>query len=286
MHEAIEEAGKFFRRELLRASVGWPVQFLKERGLENTLRPGASWKIGYAPDSWSRLTDHLQKRGFDFATLVRAGLMTWTDEGAAIDRHRDRIMFISRNERLAPAGFVGIDREGQVRSLTPETPVHHSSNVLVGLQEQIDLLSSGATPVVVDHPMDAMALEELSRSTAKEYAGIPLCGSPVSTAQARMLARYSETDRVIVMVPADRDGRQRAIGASLDLALYFDRTRIIPLPRDSAMSSLVHSPSERQTLLTYLSLSRPLTGHRDGLNDNGTQHTSLGIDDPDPDLSP
>jgi DNA primase len=76
MYEAIEEAGKFFRRQLLLATGGWPSEFLQDRGLKNTLVPGASWKIGYAPDSWSRLTDHLQKRGFELATLVRAGLTT------------------------------------------------------------------------------------------------------------------------------------------------------------------------------------------------------------------
>lgn len=287
MHEAIEEAGKFFRRELLRANNGWPPRFLRERGLEKTLAPGATWKIGYAPDSWARLTDHLQKREFELATLVRAGLTTWSDEGAAIDRHRDRIVFISRDERLAPVGFVGIGRDGEVRSLTPETQVHRPSNALVGLQEQIDLLSNGATPVIVDRPTDAMAIEELSRLTTKKYVGIPLCESPVSTAQARMLARYSETDHAIVMVPAEgQASRQRANGTAIDLALFFDRIQTVPLPRGDAMSSLTDSPSGRQTLLTHLSLARPLTGHRNGVNANGAQHTSLGIDDPGPDLSP
>jgi hypothetical protein len=286
VHEAIREASRYFRRELLRATGGWTSRFLKDRGLENTAAPGATWKIGYAPDSYSRLTDHLRKGGFDLPTLVWAGLMTWTDEGAAVDRHRDRIMFLSRNERLEPVGFVGIDRDGRVASRTPETAVHHPSNVLVGVQEQIDLLSSGATPVIVDTLTDALAIEELSRTTTKEYVGISLCESPVSSAQARMLARYSETDQAIVMIPKEQDGRERATGASLDLALFFDRIRVIPLPSDDAMSTLTHSPRERQTMLTYLSLARPLTGHRNGVNDNGTQHTSLEIDDLDPGLSP
>ncbi|WP_020391728.1 hypothetical protein [Kribbella catacumbae] len=286
LHEAIEEAGKFFRRELLRATSGWPSQFLSDRGLEKVLTPGATWKVGYAPDSWSRLTDHLQKRGFELATLVRAGLTTWSDEGAAIDRHRDRIVFISRDERMSPVGFVGIDRDGQARPLAPESAVHRPSNALIGLHEQIDLLSKGATPVIVDHPTDAMAIEELSRSTTGKYVGIPLCESPISSAQARMLARYSETDHAIVMVPPKGASRQRAIGTSLDLALFFDRIRAIPLPSDDAISTLAHSPDERQFLLTYLSLARPLTGHRNGLNDNGTRHPSLGIDDPGPGLSP
>jgi hypothetical protein len=284
IREAITEASRYFRAELLRATADWPARFLKDWGLENAVAPGATWKIGYAPDSYSRLTDHLQKSGFDFATLIRAGLMTWTDEGSPIDRHRDQIMFVSRNDRLEPVSFVGIDREGRVASQAPPTAAHHPSNALVGVYEQMDLLYTGATPVIVDKLTDALAIEELSRTTTKGYAGIPLCESPLSSAQARMLARYSETDHAIVMIPTVRAGRERAVGASLDLALFFDRIRVIPLPPDDAMSTLTHSPRERQTMLTYLSLARPLTGHQNGANDNGTQHTSLEIEDPGPGL--
>ena len=286
LHAANYEACKFFRRELLQATGGWPLEYLRDRGLENVLTPGASWKIGYAPDSWSRLADHLQKQGFPLTTLVLAGLTSCTDDGAPIDRYRDQLMIVSRDLRLAPVGFVGIGRDGQVRSLTPATPLHRPSNVLVGLMEQIDLLSGGATVVIVDHPMDAIALEQLSRSTTKQYVGIPLCESPMSTAQARMLARYSETDRVILMVPTETESRQRAVGTSIDLAFFFDRIRVLSLPPGFAMSDVVRSPGGRQALVEYLASSKPLTGHGNGLNDNGTQHTSLGLEDPGPDLSP
>jgi hypothetical protein len=93
-----------------------------------------------------------------------------------------------------------------------------------------------------------------------------------------MLARYSATDQAIVMIPKEQNGRERTTGASRDLALFFDRIRVIPLPPDDALSTLTHSPRERQTMLTYLSLTRPVTGHRRGVNDNGTQHTSLVFD--------
>jgi hypothetical protein len=284
--EAIREAAKYFRRELLRATAGWPLRFLRDRGLGNATVPAASWRVGYAPESYSRLTDYLQKSGFGFATLVRAGLMTWTDEGAPVDRYRDRLMFISRNDQMDPVGFVAINREGRVDSLPPETAMFHPSNGLVGLQEQSDLLDIGATPVIVDSPTDAMAIEELSRSTAKEYVGVALCESPMSTAQMRILARHSQTDRVIVTLSSEKSSRQRTTNAALDLPLFFDRVDALPLPRGDAMSSLAHSPSERLTLQTYLALARPLTGYKHGVNLNGTQHTSLEIEDPGPGLGP
>jgi DNA primase len=58
--------------------------------------------------------------------------MTWTDEGAPIDRYRDRIMFISRNEQMNPVGLVAVDRDGRVDSLPAENAMFHPSNGLVG----------------------------------------------------------------------------------------------------------------------------------------------------------
>ncbi|GAA1602439.1 hypothetical protein GCM10009789_65680 [Kribbella sancticallisti] len=210
--------------------------------------------------------------------------MRWTDDGAPIDRYRNRLMLVARDQRLAPTGFVGIDRAGRPELLTPTTPVHRPSNALVGMEEQIDLLQHGATAVVVDDPMDAMVIEQVSRSTTKQYVGIPLCESPMSTAQARMLRRYSETDRVIVMMPTDKESRQRAVGAALDLAFFFDRIRVLSRPSGHAMNYVAQSPSGGRSMLEYLSLSKPLTGHQNGLNDNVTDHTSLGLEDPGPNL--
>jgi DNA primase len=284
IHAATEQASLFFRRELLRATDGWPSQFLKDRGLEAILNPGATWKIGYAPDGWSQLTDHLQKKGFGYTTQIRAGLMSWTDDGSPVDTHRDQLMLVSRDQRMNAVGFVGISRDGHARAVTPVSRVHLPSMSLVGVQEQIDLLGNGATAVIVDHPADAIALEQLSRATTKAYVGIPLCGALISPAQAQMLARYSEVDRVVVVVPRELAERERMIDTSLGLAPYFDRIRVVAPPPGRSVAALAQSPSGREQLLINLSMARPLVGHHDGLNDNGTQHTSLNIDEPGPDL--
>jgi DNA primase len=105
-------AARFFRRELLRATYGWPAKYLNDAGIAQVLETGSTWQVGYAPDTWSNLVDHLQSEGFSHATMVRAGLMTWTDGGDAVDRYRDQLMFVARDHRLAPAGFVGLGQDG------------------------------------------------------------------------------------------------------------------------------------------------------------------------------
>ncbi|WP_329000903.1 hypothetical protein OHA18_41540 [Kribbella sp. NBC_00709] len=244
-------AARFFRRELLRATDGWPSGYLKEAGIEQVLSTDSTWKVGYAPDTWSNLVDHLQSEGFSHATMVRAGLMRWTEDGDAVDRYRDELVLVARDHKLLPAGFIGIGPDGGVRSLTPATAVHRSSNVLVGIDEQMDLLRGGAMPVIVDDPAGAIAVSEMSRQLDGQWAGIPVCGDGLSTAQTRMLRKFSLTDSVGVVVGGDERSQRRAVGFIPDLMLHYDRVRAVALPGSlREFTSLDSAPKRLHELLT------------------------------------
>jgi hypothetical protein len=45
----------------------------------------------------------------------------------------------------------------------------------VGVAEQLDLLSEGAVPLLVNDPLDALAIERISRLAIGRWAGIPQC---------------------------------------------------------------------------------------------------------------
>jgi hypothetical protein len=126
-------ASKFFRLELLRANTGWAIDQLKERGADEVLSTESTWKIGYAPESSARLVDHLRARGFDFRTLIRAGLADWSEDGRPIDQFRDQLMLLTRDERLDPVGFVGIGPGAQPTFVTtPMTLIHRPSTCTRG----------------------------------------------------------------------------------------------------------------------------------------------------------
>jgi DNA primase len=276
LHEANAEAAIFYRQELLQTTAAWPVALLKDWCVEEALDPGSGWQIGYAPDSSTRAIDHLQKKGFGRETLMRAGLMSWTSDGRVVDRYRDQLVVVSRDQRLDPVGFVGIGRDGEARPITPQTPVHRPSEALVGVLEQIDLLEAGATAVIVDHPLDAIAIDLSARySKGKGYVGIPLFGSAVSDAQAQTLRQYSATDRVIVTVLPDHVAAERAVRNALDLSLVFERVRVLQRPPEPLLANL-----GELELLADILVAPPANSPKD----IGNQHYSLGIEDPGPSL--
>lgn len=256
-------ASRFFRRELLRANVGWPIEQLEARGAGEVLSTEATWKVGYAPDSYTRLTDHLREKGFDFRTLIRAGLTEWTEVGTAVDVFRDQLMVLARDERLDPVGFVGIGQGTKPAfAASPTTLIHRPSNALVGIEEQLDILTDGAFVVVVNDPLDAMAIENLGRMAGERWAGVPLCGSQMSSAQAKTLYRYTVTDTVIVALDGDQSWRRTAVAALPDLSYFYKRVRAVEIPQGHTPSSLLQIEDGPQRLYDAMVATRPLEDYK------------------------
>lgn len=118
------------------------------------------------------MVDHTRLQGFEADSVRNAGLGLLSRRGRLLDQFRDQLMFQARNERLEPVGFVGMALPVQYAP-SPATRVHRSSGGLVGIAEQLDLLSEGAAPVLVDYPLDAIAIARISRLTMARRAVDP-----------------------------------------------------------------------------------------------------------------
>ena len=189
-------------------------------------------------------------------------------------------MFVCRNSRMASTGFVAVGKSGELHQVTPATPIHRPADVLVGILEQIDLLKQGATPVIVDHPIDAMAIGQLSLTTTRRYVGIPMAGSPMSIVQAQTLARYGRCDRVIVMARTEAEGRRPGIGLHQDPSRFFGHVLTVQRPPGDVMSGLVRTAVDRDDVLRSLSVATPLRSHRNVVNDDGIHCLSPSAVDP------
>jgi DNA primase catalytic core len=139
--------------------------------------------------------------------MIITGVATVASTGRLIDRFRNRVVFpiIHDGEVL---GFIGrrhphlsdIDRAGPKYLNTGETPLFHKGAQLYAVLQ--DKLSTGAIPVLVEGPMDAIAVTLASRG---RYIGVTPLGTSLTEEQAAQLAGIGV--HPVVATDADAAGR-------------------------------------------------------------------------------
>ena len=170
----------------------------------------ARFRPGQAPAGWTNLVDHLRGRGVSDAEMLATGVATEASTGRLIDRFRDRVMFpvIHQGEVL---GFVGrrrpdltdADKAGPKYLNTADTPLFHKGAQLFGVVDE--LLAEGAVPVIVEGPMDAVAV---TIASAGLYLGVAPLGTSLTDEQTAQLAAVGRDP--IVATDADLAGQVAA----------------------------------------------------------------------------
>ncbi|WP_137121114.1 MobF family relaxase [Segeticoccus rhizosphaerae] len=145
---------------------------------------------GYAPAGWTQLVGHLRRRGVSDQEMLAAGVASTVRTGRLIDRFRDRVVLpiVHHGQVL---GFVGRrhpdrtdqDSAGPKYLNTPDTVLFHKGAQLYVAGP--DLLASGARPVLVEGPMDAIAI---TLATAGTHVGVASLGTALTQEQAAQLA--------------------------------------------------------------------------------------------------
>ncbi|HEY0949315.1 toprim domain-containing protein, partial [Nocardioides sp.] len=168
------------------------------------------FRPGQAPAGWTNLVDHLRGRSISDAEMLATGVATEASTGRLIDRFRDRVMFpvIHQGEVL---GFVGRrrphltddDKAGPKYLNTADTPLFHKGAQLFGVVDE--LLAEGAVPVIVEGPMDAVAV---TIASAGLYVGVAPLGTSLTDEQAAQLAAVGRDP--IVARDADLAGQVAA----------------------------------------------------------------------------
>ncbi len=188
----------------------WAQPYLAER-LRTDLTGDPYVLPGYAPAGWTRLVDHLRRHGVTDLELTESGLASVARTGRLIDRFRDRLVFpitrLAANGQLEPLGFVGrrhpdaTDQTGGPKYLnTPDTPLFHKGAQLYTVRA--DHLDSGAAPVLVEGPIDAIAVSLAGRG---HYIGAAPLGTSLTEEQAARLAATAMRTGISPIVATDAD---------------------------------------------------------------------------------
>ena len=208
IYEANREAARFFYAKLNSPEGKKGLDYLHSRNLSD--KTITKFGLGFAPDSWSALTDYLiNDKGFKPSELVEANLSMQSKKGSLIDRSRNRVMFPIidlRGNVVAFGGRIMTDEKPKYLN-TSDTPAFKKSYNLFALNKAKN--SKSDKLILCEGYMDVIAIHQ----AGFDYA-IATLGTALTPEQARIIKRY--TNNVILCYDADEAG-QKATSRAIEI---------------------------------------------------------------------
>lgn len=211
--EVMEQAVQYFRLQLKTGAGSAARDYLTKRGLREEMLQ--QFEVGFAPDGWQNLWDHLTGKGVQPDMILACGLgKPSTKGGKPYDVFRNRIMFPIRDPRGRCIAFGGraMDPNDNAKYLnSPETELFDKSRVLYNHGPAREAAGKGQALVVAEGYMDVIALCE-----AGFGAAVAPLGTAITEHHLNLLWRVAPEP--IVALDGDTAGLRAAM-RSIDLAL-------------------------------------------------------------------
>ena len=202
-------AYSFFSNSLKNAPDGVK-KYLSERDLSAELIK--KFGIGYAPQAWSELTDHLRNKKVSEQLLLNLGLARRAKSGDLIDAFRGRLIFPIWIDSRRIAGFGGRvipqvqladDHKPPKYINSPESPIYHKKKTLYGVPQALTCLRENSEVYLVEGYMDVVGLARVNVNNT-----VATCGTAVTEQHIRRLRLLVK--RVILLFDGDQAGRTAA----------------------------------------------------------------------------
>ena len=211
--EIMELALQYFRLQLNTSAGADARAYLSGRALSQQALD--RFEIGYAPDSWQGLWDHLTGKSVSEELILAAGLSKPSNKGKRpYDTFRNRIIFPIRDPQKRCIGFGGraMDPNDPAKYLnSPETELFDKGRSLYNHGPAREASGKGQSLIVAEGYMDVIALAE-----AGFGASVAPLGTAVTQTQLQLMWRIC--DEPIIALDGDTAGI-RAAQRVMDLAL-------------------------------------------------------------------
>jgi DNA primase len=232
--------------------------YLRRRGIgEEAVR---TFRLGFAPERWRDLLDHLGKKGISGQLAEQAGLVVQKaeqKEGGYYDRFRGRLMIPIEDADgrvIAFGGRLMQAVQGQPKYLnSPESPVYTKGNNLFGLSRTREAIRDKGFAILVEGYFDLIALWN-----AGITHGVATLGTALTRAQVDLLRRYAT--RVAAVFDPDAAGR-KALARSLELFLAGNvHARAVILPEGYDPDDYVRTQG-REKMEAALAQAQPMVDY-------------------------
>lgn len=202
-------AAKFFHSQLFTDRGRHALNYFLDRGL--TMETIRHFGLGFAPDDWRALKNHLNEQGFDDILLESANLLRRSDKNGKVsyyDNFRNRVIFPIIDPRGNVIAFGGrvLDDSKPKYINTSDTLVYKKSNGVFALN--FAKKGNDGKLIIAEGYMDVIALHQAGFTNA-----VACLGTALTKEQANLLSRYA--DEIILSYDADEAGQKataRALG--------------------------------------------------------------------------
>ncbi len=202
-----KEAARFFHQVLISPQGKPGLDYLLSRGL--TRRTITRFGLGYAPDSWDSLRNHLKGKGYSYEEMAKGALVNHNkNRDSYYDAFRGRVIFPIIDLRGNVIAFGGrILGEGGPKYLNSgDTPVFKKSRNLFAMN--FAKSSKENSLILCEGYLDVVSVHQAGFDNA-----VATLGTALTPEQARLISQY--TNQVILAYDSDGPGQaatRRAIG--------------------------------------------------------------------------
>jgi DNA primase len=254
LYDVTEAAAAWFESQFA-ANLGREARaYMEGRGVAaETLK---TFRIGFAPESRTRLKEAMIARKFDEKQLVEAGLLIAPEDGGpSYDRFRNRVIFPIMDNRGRVVAFGGRTMgDAAAKYLnSPETPLFHKGHLLYNMPGARPAARAADRVVVAEGYMDVIALAQ---------AGIKEAVAPLGTAvtEDQLALLWRMAPEPIFCFDGDSAGiraAERTVLRALPLLKAAHSLRIATLPKGEDPDTLIRGRGVG-AMQEVLSSARPL----------------------------
>ncbi len=212
LYQINEAAAQYFHDLLLSSPAGKKARdYVASRGL--SLETITNFQLGFSPNKWEALKQHLLEIGYAESVLLEAGLLVETEEGKKHDRFRNRLMFPIHDIRGHVIGFGARALDDSLPKYlnSPQTPTFDKSRSLYGINLAAQAIRQQELAVIVEGYTDVITAHQNGFDNV-----VASMGTAVTEKQVFTLKRL--TKNMVLSLDADAAGEE----ATLRCASYED----------------------------------------------------------------
>ena len=226
LYQVNEAAAQYFHDLLLSSPAGKKARdYVACRGL--SLETITNFQLGFSPNKWEALKQHLLEIGYAESVLLEAGLIVETEEGKKHDRFRNRLMFPIHDIKGHVIGFGAraLDDSMPKYLNSPQTPTFDKSRSLYGINLAAQAIRQQELAVIVEGYTDVITAHQNGFDNV-----VASMGTAITEKQIITLKRL--TKNMVLSMDADAAGEE-AMLRCVDYENILDsELKVIILPKD------------------------------------------------------